>query len=61
MFTDYGWGCRSGGGLRWHLKERGVNEGARTGNERMWAGIRWKDPDVRTAIEHSGSFQVVLP
>jgi hypothetical protein len=42
------------------LKERGVNEGARIGNDRTWAGIRWKNQNERTAIDRSGTFQDVL-
>jgi P4 family phage/plasmid primase-like protien len=42
------------------LRERGVSEGTRIGNDRTWAGIRWKNQDERSASERSGSYQDVL-
>lgn len=42
------------------LKERGVNEGVRVGNDRTWGGIRWKNLEERTASGLMGSYQDVL-
>jgi P4 family phage/plasmid primase-like protien len=42
------------------LKERGVFEGIRIGNDRTWAGIRWKNQDERAASGQGGAFQDVL-
>jgi P4 family phage/plasmid primase-like protien len=50
----------SGRRISMALKERGVNEGARIGNDRTWAGIRWKNQDERAANGQSGSYQDVL-
>jgi putative DNA primase/helicase len=50
----------SGRRISMALKERGVNEGVRIGNDRTWAGIRWKNQDERAANGQSGSYQDVL-
>jgi len=42
------------------LRERGVSEGLRIGNDRTLAGIRWKNQDERASSERSGTYQVVL-
>ncbi|MDP2797629.1 MAG: phage/plasmid primase, P4 family [Methanoregula sp.] len=42
------------------LKERGVLEGGRSGNERRWLGIRWKNVDERAEFERTGTYQDVL-
>ena len=43
------------------LKERGVHEGGRSGNDRFWSGIRWKNHDERVDAERNGGYQDVLP
>ncbi|PKL65495.1 MAG: hypothetical protein CVV32_03280 [Methanomicrobiales archaeon HGW-Methanomicrobiales-3] len=43
------------------LKERGVLEGGRSGNERFWSGIRWKNHEERVESERNGGYQDVLP
>jgi len=42
------------------LKERGVNEGRRSGNDRRWSGIRWKNLNERDEFEQTGNYQDVL-
>ncbi|MDP3395761.1 MAG: phage/plasmid primase, P4 family [Methanoregula sp.] len=42
------------------LKERGVNEGGRSGNDRRWSGIRWKNLNERVEFEQTGNYQDVL-
>jgi P4 family phage/plasmid primase-like protien len=42
------------------LKERGVNEGGRSGNDRRWSGIRWKNLNERIEFEQTGTYQDVL-
>jgi P4 family phage/plasmid primase-like protien len=43
------------------LKERGVHEGGRSGNDRFWSGIRWKNHEERIESERTGGYQDVLP
>ncbi len=42
------------------LKERGVIEGGRSGNDRRWSGIRWKNLNERVEFEQTVTYQDVL-
>jgi len=42
------------------LRERGVTDGGRSGNDRFWSGIRWKNLEEHAVFERSGSYQEVL-